>query len=129
MKEERFWKTKSKKPKKQRKAIFKAPLHKRHKLISAPLSPELRGRYNRRSFPIRKDDTVLIMRGDFAGYEGKVLKVYLNKIRIQVDGVTRTKTDGTVVHIPIHPSKDMITKLELSDNRRKQALERTLEAK
>ncbi|HDH06875.1 MAG TPA: 50S ribosomal protein L24 [Thermoproteales archaeon] len=121
-----FWKTKSKKPKKQRKALFRAPLHKRRKIMSAPLAPELRAKYGRRSFPIRKGDTVLIMRGDYAGYEGKVIKVDLKKYRIHVEGVTRRKTDGTIVYVPIHPSKVMITRLDLSDSRRREALERKL---
>jgi len=121
-----FWKTKSKKPKKQRKALFRAPLHKRRKVMSAPLSPELRAKYGRRSFPIRKGDTVLVMRGDYAGYEGKVVKVDLKKYRIHVEGITRRKADGTVIYIPIHPSKVMITKLDLSDPRRREALERKL---
>jgi len=124
----RFWKTKSKKPKKQRKAVFKAPLHKKRKMLAAPLSPELRGKYERRSFPVRVGDTVLVVRGDFAGYEGKVLKVDVKNLRIQVEGVTRRKVDGTLIYVPIHPSKVMITKLDLSDNLRKQAIERKLEA-
>ncbi|MCS7096994.1 MAG: 50S ribosomal protein L24 [Candidatus Methanomethylicia archaeon] len=123
-----YWKTRSKKPSKQRKAIYKAPLHKRHKLVSAPLSPELRRQYSRRSFPIRKGDTVLIMRGDFAGVEGKVVKVNLKKMRIYVENATRKKADGTVIHAPIHPSKVMIIKLDLSDKRRKEALERVIKS-
>ncbi|MCS7368107.1 MAG: 50S ribosomal protein L24 [archaeon GBS-70-058] len=119
-----YWKTKSKKPSKQRKAIFEAPLHKRHDLMAAPLSPELRKKYNRRSFPVRKGDTVLIMRGDFAGIEGKVVKVDLKDMRIYVEGATRKKADGTTIYAPIHPSKVMITKLDLSDELRRKALER-----
>jgi len=121
-----YWKTKSKKPSKQRKAIFEAPLHKRHKLMSAPLSPELRKTYNRRSFPVRKGDTVLIMRGDFAGVEGKVLDVDLKNMRITVEGATRKKADGSTIYVPIHPSKVMITKLDLSDEERRKALERSV---
>lgn len=118
-----YWKTKSKKPKKQRKAQFKAPLHKRHKMMSAPLSPELKAKYGRRSFPVRRGDTVLILRGDFAGYEGKVIKVDLKNFRIHIEGVIRRKVDGTIIPVPIHPSKVMITKLDLSDRRRRERLE------
>ncbi|MCS7364256.1 MAG: 50S ribosomal protein L24 [archaeon GB-1867-035] len=120
---ELYWKTKSKKPKKQRKAQFKAPFHKRHKMMAAPLSPELRAKYDRRSLPVRKGDTVIILRGDYAGYEGKVLKVDLKNFRIHVEGVTRRKADGTIIPVPIHPSKVMITKLDLSDRRRREKLE------
>lgn len=56
-------KVRSKQPRKQRKARFNAALHLRHKFMSAPLSRELREKYNRRSFPVRKDDTVRILRG------------------------------------------------------------------
>ncbi|MEM2136413.1 MAG: 50S ribosomal protein L24 [Candidatus Methanomethylicia archaeon] len=118
-----YWKTRSKKPSKQRKASLKAPLHKRHKLMSAPLSPELREKYHRRSFPVRKGDSVLIMRGDFAGLEGKVMKVDLKKVRIYVEGATRKKADGTTIYANIHPSKVIITKLDLSDRLRRENLE------
>jgi large subunit ribosomal protein L24 len=38
--------------------------------------------------------------------------------------LTRERVDGTTVFIPIHPSKVMITKLNLEDKWRKQILER-----
>ncbi|RLF17601.1 MAG: 50S ribosomal protein L24 [Thermoprotei archaeon] len=121
--------TRSKQPRKQRKAYFNAPLHIRHKLMSAPLSRELRKQYGIRSLPVRTGDTVLIMRGDFKGHEGRVVKVDLKKLRIYVEGVTRKRSDGTTVYIPIHPSKVMITKLDLSDKERRKVIERKREAK
>lgn len=124
---ERPWKTKSKKPSKQRKAVYLAPLHKRRKLMSAPLSPELREKYNRRSLPVRSGDVVRIMRGDFKGKEGKVVEVDYSKLRIHVEGITRTKASGQTVYVPIHPSKVMIVKLDLSDPRREEMLKRTAE--
>jgi len=92
--------------------------------MTAPLSPELRRKYGIRNLPIRKGDTVMIMRGDFKGIEGKVIRVDLKKIRIYVEGATRRKADGTQVNVPIHPSNVMITKLDLSDPRRKEVIER-----
>ena len=44
----------SKQPRKQRKLIYKAPLHIRHKLMSVKLSEELREQYKRRSLPVKK---------------------------------------------------------------------------
>ena len=111
-------------PRKQRKEYFTAPLHRRHKFVSAHLSEELRREYGTRSLPVRKGDTVLILRGDFKGHEGKVTRVDLKKVKIYVEGLTRRRADGTQVFIPIHPSKVMITKLDLSDERRRRALER-----
>jgi len=117
-------KTITSKPSKQRKMIFKAPDHLRRKLFAAPLSPELRGTHKVKSLPVRSGDTVRIMRGDHKGFEGKVTRVDRNKYRIYVEGLTREKVDGTTIFIPIHPSKVMITKLNLDDKWRKQILER-----
>ena len=43
---------------KQRKAHFTAPSSVRRVIMSAPLSKELRAKYNVRSLPLRKDDEV-----------------------------------------------------------------------
>ena len=48
---------------KNRKRHFNAPSHIRRKLMSSPLSKELRQKYNVRSIPIRKDDEVQVNRG------------------------------------------------------------------
>ncbi len=117
-------KTKSKQPRKQRKAIYEAPLHRRQKLVAAPLSKELRKKYGRRSVPVRKGDEVRVMRGDFRGKEGKVFRVDLKKLRIYIDGVTRKKSTGEEVRVPVHPSNVMITKLNLEDKKRQKIFER-----
>lgn len=116
----------SKQPKKQRRALFNAPTHIAVKILSAHLSDELKEKYKRRSFPIRKGDTVKIVRGDFKGFSGTVLRVDHKKMRIYVEGVTREKVDGTKVLIPIHPSKVIVTKLNLDDKKRVEALERKI---
>jgi large subunit ribosomal protein L24 len=116
--------TKSKKPSKQRKAMFQAPLHIRRKFMTAPLSDELVEKYGIKRLPIRKGDKVRIMRGEFTGVEGKVIRVDLRKMRIYVEGVTRQRMDGTPVFVPIHPSKVMIIELDLSDQKRKELIEK-----
>lgn len=93
------------------------------KMISAPLSPELRERYGRRSFPVRKGDTVKIVRGDFTGIEGKVNRVDSNRGRLFVEGLTREKVSGTSALVTVHSSKVSITNLNLSDKWRADALE------
>ncbi|XP_043925806.1 60S ribosomal protein L26-like 1 [Protopterus annectens] len=45
---------------KNRKRHFNAPSHVRRKIMSSPLSKELRAKYNVRSMPIRKDDEVQV---------------------------------------------------------------------
>lgn len=118
-------KLKSKKPKKQRKALYAAPLHKRRKLLSAHLSKELREKYKRRSLPVRKGDEVKIMCGSFKGKVGKVSRVDLKKLKVYVEGITRKRTVGTEVQVPIHPSNLMIINPDLSDKRRLAILERS----
>ncbi|MHC1610769.1 MAG: 50S ribosomal protein L24 [Candidatus Methanospirareceae archaeon] len=115
---------KSKQPRKQRKARYKAPLHIRHKFMSAPLSEELRGKYGKRSFPVRRGDTVRVMRGDDRGKVGKVMSVDLKRERITVEGVVLARSDLSEVPRPVHPSNVMITKLELKDKLREIALKR-----
>jgi len=112
------------KPKKQRKRLYQAPLHRRYKKFSAPLSPELKKSHNINSIPVRMGDTVRIMRGERKGFEGKISGVDRAKYRIFVEGVTREKVDGTTTLIPIHPSKVIITRLNLDDKWRRGKLER-----
>jgi len=114
----------SAKPRKQRKRLYNAPLHRLSKLMSAHLSYELRDKYHRRSFPIRVGDRVKILRGEFKGVEGKVTEVNREKQAIYVENVTAKKADGTSVNRPIHVSNVMITELNLDDPYRKKALMR-----
>jgi large subunit ribosomal protein L24 len=115
------------KPTKQRKMLFQAPAHIRHKLFAASLSPELRATHGAKTFPVRSGDTVRIMRGDHKGFEGKITRIDTRKFRIYVEGLTREKVDGTTVFAPIHPSKVVITHLNLDDKWRKKILERKKE--
>ncbi len=114
----------SAKPRKQRKRLYNAPLHKLAKLMAASLSPELREKYKRRSFPVRTGDKVKILRGDFKGVEGKVTGVDRERQMIYVENVTLKKADGSTVNRPIHVSKVMITELNLDDPYRREALMR-----
>merc|ERR1711907_527275 len=108
---------------KSRRAHFQAPSSVRRKILSAPLSAELRNKYSVRSMPVRKDDEVHVVRGFFKGREGKVLTVYRRKFCIHVERVTRDKANGGTVNVGIHPSNVVITKLKL-DKDRKSILER-----
>lgn len=112
------------KPTKQRKMLFQAPNHIRQKLFAAPLSPELKTAHKANTLPVRSGDTVRIMRGDHKGFEGKITRIDREKYRIYVEGLSREKVDGTTVFVPIHPSKIMITRLNLDDKWRKKILER-----
>lgn len=122
----RKWKS-STKASKQRKYNYNAPLHLRHKLMSAHLSEELIKKYKRRNFPVKKGDRVIIMRGQFKGTLGQITKVNLRKLRIYVEGVELKKKDGTKALYPIHPSNVKIKELDLEDKMRKQAIERNIQ--
>ncbi|XXG97002.1 hypothetical protein Hte_003295 [Hypoxylon texense] len=108
---------------KSRKAHFGASSGERRVIMSAPLSKELREKYNVRSIPIRKDDEVTIVRGTNKGREGKVISVYRLKYQIHIERVTRDKASGQSVPLGIHPSKVVVTKLKL-DKDRESILER-----
>jgi large subunit ribosomal protein L26e len=125
---------------KSRKAHFDAPSSVRRTIMSAPLSKELREKYNVcircwisderqltwsqvRSIPIRKDDEVLIVRGSNKGREGKITSVYRLKYIVHVERVVREKSSGQSVPLGIHPSNCVITKLKL-DKDRESILER-----
>ena len=115
---------KTKKPSKQRKMLYQAPHHKRGKYMAAPLSEELKARYKTNSITVRRGDTVRVMRGDRKGLEGRVMRVDRKNYRIFIEGITRDRADGTTIMIPIHPSKVMITRLNLDDKWRRRILER-----
>lgn len=117
---------KSIKPRKQRKYMYNAPLHKKRKWISSHLSENLLLKYDKRSVPLITGDTVKVMRGSFKGHEDKVASVNIKKQVVNVEGITTTKADGTKIARPIHASNLLITKLKLTDNWRREKLEKGL---
>ncbi|RKF63419.1 60S ribosomal protein L26-2 [Erysiphe neolycopersici] len=108
---------------KSRKAHFNAPSSVRRTIMSAPLSKELRDKYNVKSIPIRKDDEVLVVRGSNKGREGKITSVYRLKYVVHIERVVKEKSSGQSVPLGIHSSNVVITKLKL-DKDRERILER-----
>ena len=106
-------------PRKQHRALYNAPSHMRYRLFSAPLSDALKASHKVGSAPVRSGDTVRVMRGDKKGVEGKVTSIDRSKYRLFIEGVTREKVDGSAVQVPLHPSKVMITGLNLDDKWRR----------
>ena len=111
------WKA-SKQPRKQRKYRYNAPLHVLRKFMAANLDKPLREKYGTRNIEVRKGDEVKIMRGKFKKKTGKVGGVDLSKTRISIDGINRTKKDGTKVNVWFNPSNIKIMTLNLDDVRR-----------
>ncbi len=118
--------TKSRQPRKQRKARYEAALHERQKLVHAHISKEARKKLGikRRAVAVREGDKVKIVRGKFRGHSGKVSAVNLKSLKIYVEGAVARKAKGAEVLAPIEPSNVMIMELEMSDVRRKEMLER-----
>lgn len=119
----------SKKARKQRKALYNAPNHVRSAMVSSHLDEPLRKEYKLRSVRVIKGDTVKVVRGDddIIGLEGKVQEVDTKTGRIVVEGVTIAKADGAQTARPVHSSKVIVTKLDLTDARRKDKLTKAKE--
>jgi large subunit ribosomal protein L24 len=101
----------SKKPKKQRKYVAKAPKHIKGKFLGTHLSKELRQKHKTRSMRVRKGDKILIMKGSFAGKTGTVEKINTDKGTVYIQGIELTKREGGKTQIPIKTSKLLITEL------------------
>jgi large subunit ribosomal protein L24 len=116
---------KTNKARKQRKRMYNAPQHLKRKQIASHLSSSLIEKYNVRAVPVKKGDTVRIMRGDegIKGFEGKVAAVDTKAMKVMIEGVTMAKADGSEVSRKIHPSNVVITKLDLSDPWRRRKIE------
>merc|ERR1711915_823573 len=115
----KFNKAKTSSRRKNRKRHFNAPSHIRRRLMSAPLSKEMRAKYGVRSMPIRKDDEVQVVRGHFKGQQvGKVVQCYRSKFRIYIERIQREKANGATANVGIHPSKVTIVKLKMDKDRK-----------
>ena len=115
------WKS-SKKPRKQVKWRKNAPKHVRRKLLSAHLNKELIKKYGRRSFPLKKGDEVKVMIGKFKGKTGKVTLLNSAKLKVYIDGLQRSKVDGTKVNVPLDPSNLLVINLDMEDKKRMEAI-------
>uniref|UniRef100_A0A0A9WV37 60S ribosomal protein L26 n=1 Tax=Lygus hesperus TaxID=30085 RepID=A0A0A9WV37_LYGHE len=105
---------------KNRRRHFNAPSHIRRRMMSAPLSKELRQRYNVRSLPVRKGDEVMIVRGHYKSQQlSKIMQVFRKKFVVMLERVEREKANGAMVPVGIHPSNLVIGKLKINDDRKK----------
>ncbi len=106
-------------PRKQRKYRANAPLHVRHRFLSAHVSKTLRKEVNKRSLPVRKGDEVEIMRGEYRGKKGVVSSVSMKESKIFIDSIKRKKVSGQEVAVPVDPSNVQITKASMEDKMRR----------
>lgn len=109
---------KSKKPRKQRAFIHSLSLHLAQKRLSIHASKALREETKKRSWPAKKQDTVLVLRGEHAGKGGKITKVDYKTGRVFVEKIVRKKTDGKEILVPLHASNLLLTELNKEDQAR-----------
>lgn len=119
----KHWKS-SKQPRKQKKYLANAPLHIKHKFLASHLSKDLIKKYNKKSLPVRKGDTVKIVRGNFKNKVGKIERILLKKTRVYIEGIQNIKKDGSKTFILVHPSNLIITDLNLEDKERQKILKK-----
>lgn len=82
--------------------------------MSSPPSKELRQKHNIQSMPIQKNDEVQVVWGHCYGRQiGTVVQVYRKRYVISTERVQGEKTIGPSVHVGIHPSKVVISRLQL----------------
>jgi large subunit ribosomal protein L24 len=116
--------TTSKKPRKQRNWLRDMPLHKRGSQFNAKLEKAVAEQMDVKRMPLRVNDHVRVISGQFKDLEGKVLEVRRDDYKITVEEITKEKADGSLHYYPIHPSKVIITKLVDVDKRRQEMIER-----
>jgi large subunit ribosomal protein L24 len=114
------------KARKQRYNLYNAPVHQKRKWIASHLAENLLLKYDRRSIPVIKGDTVKVMRGSYKGHEDKVAKVNVRDMTVHVEGVIVTTAKGTKVAKPLPANTLLITKLNLTDKWRRSKLESKL---
>ena len=68
-------KVKSKKPGKQRKALYKYKNHQRSKLLTCRLADFIQEEFGIKKIPLRVGDSVRVCSGEFRDFEGEVLEI------------------------------------------------------
>jgi large subunit ribosomal protein L24 len=107
--------TRSSKPRKQRKALATAPLHRKNKELRAALDKSKYGNAGVTKVTLRAGDTVKVLRGSRQGHEGKISKVNLKKAKVSIEKALLQKADNKEVPIWFDPSNLVVTKVDLSD--------------
>ena len=99
---------KTKQPRKQRKALYHAPMHKRQSRMNVHLSKELRLKHKKRALIAKKGDKIRILRGSFMKREGKIVEADLKSGKLFIEGILRKKQGGKEVLASLEPSNCML---------------------
>ena len=112
----------SRQPRRQRKAAFEAHSFQRRRRMTVPLSRELRKRYGRRNVPLRKGDTVRILRGSYVGREERVARIDRRSYSVTLDNITLKTREQKLKPLPIKTTHLLAIRLNLSDGWRRRSL-------
>jgi large subunit ribosomal protein L24 len=107
--------TTSSKPRKQHKALAKAPLHRKSKGIRAPLDRSKFADSRVKRVTLRAGDTVRVVRGSRQGHEGKIARVDAKRGKVSIEKALLQKADNKEVTWWFDPSNLVVTKVDLSD--------------
>ena len=103
--------------------IYYATIQKASKQLSCSLSKELRKKYGKRSARITEGDTAKIVRGEFAGVDGKVTKISIPDRGVNIEGVKKEKLKGDKFDVYVHTTNIILTALDTGDKWRINKLE------
>ena len=106
------------------KQIYRATNQFRGKQAGSHLSKQLRQKYGQRCVRIINGDTVKVIRGEFKGVDGKVVKVSTAKHTIAIEGIKKQKRKGDKIDVYIDSSNVVITNLNTDDKWRTVRLEK-----
>ena len=103
--------------------IYYAAIQTASKQLSCSLSKELRKKYGKRSARIIEGDTAKIIRGEFAGVDGKVTKISIPDRGVNIEGVKKEKLKGDKFDVYVHTTNIILTALDSGDKWRINKLE------
>mmetsp|Transcript_47760 Transcript_47760/g.112716 ORF Transcript_47760/g.112716 Transcript_47760/m.112716 type:complete len:130 (-) Transcript_47760:1896-2285(-) len=101
-----------------RKRYFCSNSNLKRKAMVSSLSKNLREKYKLKSIPIRKDDTVRIVRGDQKGKSGKVMQCQRKNFKVLIEKITYNKKNNLNSYIPLTPSNLVIENLSMTNERK-----------
>ncbi|MGA8663470.1 MAG: 50S ribosomal protein L24 [Thermoplasmata archaeon] len=110
-------------PRRQRRAVYNADTFERRLRMTVPLSRELRSRFHVRSVPLRKGDTVRVMKGSFIGREERVAKMDRRSYTVTLDNVTLKTGEEKLKPLPVRTNHLLIIRLNLADAWRRKSLQ------
>jgi len=103
--------------------IYYAAMQTASKQLSCALSKDLRKKYGKRSARIIEGDTASIVRGEFAGVDGKVTKISIPDRGVNIEGVKKEKLKGEKFDVYVHTTNIILTGLDSGDKWRINKLE------